>query len=137
MALPASGPISGSQISAELGTSATNISLGGMADTASFSAPDAYSDFYGYSSLTAIYGTLLTSKFSEDVCSDFSETELWHNGSNDYPVDGDQVFTDSSGNTAASWVGFKGFGLFNAGPAFNAGTISGGYISDAILCFPN
>jgi hypothetical protein len=57
MALPASGPISGSQISAELGTGATNISLGGMADTASFSAPDAYSDFYGYGGLTLFYLT--------------------------------------------------------------------------------
>jgi hypothetical protein len=39
MALPASGPISGSQISAELGTGATNISLGGMADTQVFLHP--------------------------------------------------------------------------------------------------
>jgi hypothetical protein len=54
MALPASGPISGSQIANELGVSATNISLRGMASSASFSSPDSYSEFYGYSNLIPI-----------------------------------------------------------------------------------
>ena len=57
MALPSSGAISGSQIAAELELASTNISLEGMADSASFSSPYAYSDFYGYSQITWYYGS--------------------------------------------------------------------------------
>ncbi len=80
MALPNSGPISGSQIASELSVSSTNVSLAGMADTASFSAPDAYSDFYGYSNVTtgltsALYTQNLTSNTAWDlVQEDFSST---------------------------------------------------------------
>lgn len=48
MALPSSGPISGSQIGAEVGASAP-YSLRSMSSTAGFSSPDAMSEFYGYS----------------------------------------------------------------------------------------
>jgi hypothetical protein len=47
MALPSSGPISGSQIGAEVGASAP-YSLRSMSSTAGFSTPDAMSEFYGY-----------------------------------------------------------------------------------------
>ena len=52
MALPASGPISGSQIATELDVEAANISLSGMIDSSSLSPtnPDQYSEFYGYAS---------------------------------------------------------------------------------------
>jgi hypothetical protein len=49
MALPSSGQLSLNDIRIELGLSQSNISLGGMSDTAGFIAPDAISDFYGYS----------------------------------------------------------------------------------------
>jgi hypothetical protein len=57
MALPASGPISGSQIATELGitgVAASNLSLGGMISSSSLSNtnPDEYSEFYGYSHAT-------------------------------------------------------------------------------------
>jgi hypothetical protein len=52
MALPASGPISGSQIGTELGVSSP-YSLHNMSLSASFSTPDAMSDFYGYSGNSA------------------------------------------------------------------------------------
>jgi hypothetical protein len=98
MALPASGPISGSQISAELGTGATNISLGGMADTASFSAPDAYSDFYGYGSLTLFYmgnaGTV-----PKPACSQDADNAAYHDGAGSLPTTGDIVYTDAAGTT--------------------------------------
>jgi len=63
MALPASGPLSSSQIATELGVPSTNISLGGMSDSASFSAPDAISDFYGYSAATEITMSLSVSNY--------------------------------------------------------------------------
>ena len=52
MALPASGPISGSQIATELDVGATNLSLSGMIASSSISDtnPDQYSEFYGYAS---------------------------------------------------------------------------------------
>lgn len=50
MALPSSGPISGSQIGTELGISTGPYSLRNMSASASFSSPDAMSEFYGYSS---------------------------------------------------------------------------------------
>ena len=50
MALPASGPISGSQIGTELGVSSP-YSLHNMSLSASFSTPDAMSEFYGYSTV--------------------------------------------------------------------------------------
>ena len=53
MALPASGAISGSQIATELGLSSP-YSLHNMSLSASFSIPDAMSDFYGYSALTDV-----------------------------------------------------------------------------------
>lgn len=63
MALPASGPLSSSQIATELGVPSTNISLGGMSDSASFAAPDAISDFYGYSAATEITMSLSVSNY--------------------------------------------------------------------------
>ncbi len=58
MALPASGPISGSQIGTELGISTGPYSLRNMSASASFSSPDAMSEFYGYSAGTIVYITL-------------------------------------------------------------------------------
>jgi hypothetical protein len=58
MALPASGPISGSQIGTELGISTGPYSLRNMSASASFSSPDAMSDFYGYSAGTIVDITL-------------------------------------------------------------------------------
>ena len=54
MALPSSGPLSINDIRVELGASDTNQSLGAFSDTAGFTAPDAITDFYGYSNLPFI-----------------------------------------------------------------------------------
>ena len=51
MALPSSGPLSINDIRVELAASSTNQSLGAFSDTAGFTAPDAVSDFYGYSNI--------------------------------------------------------------------------------------
>ncbi len=70
MALPSSGAISGSQIAAELELASTNISLKGMATSASFSAPYAYSDFYGYSQITWYYGSTSGNFKAAQACPD-------------------------------------------------------------------
>ena len=98
MGLPSSGPISGSQISTELGTSSTNISLGGMADSASFTAPDAYSDFYGFSNLTSYLGSALQSG-TKFICTATRDVTYYHDGSNASPVFGDIIYTNSGGTT--------------------------------------
>lgn len=52
MAVPSSGQLDlYGDIGTELGVAQSNVSLGGMSDTAGFAAPDAMSDFYGYSAL--------------------------------------------------------------------------------------
>ena len=51
MAIPTTGPLSlYATIGVELGVAQTNVSLRGMSQTAGFTAPDAMSEFYGYSS---------------------------------------------------------------------------------------
>jgi hypothetical protein len=125
MALPDSGPISGSQISAELGTASTNISLGGMADSASFSAPDAYSDFYGYGSLTSYVASAfqLSSKF---ICTQTQNVTFYHNGSNTWPSIGDTIYTNSGGTTLG-----VGYSRVNFGYIL---TNSSGVMTNQYLC---
>jgi len=50
MALPASGVLSLNDIRVELGLASTNVSLRNMSASASFTSPDAISEFYGYAS---------------------------------------------------------------------------------------
>ena len=109
MALPSSGPLSISDIKTELGASSTNQSLGTFSDTAGFAAPDAISDFYGFSaSLTSFLGSALQNgvKF---ICTQTQNVTFYHNGSNAFPVVGDNVYTNSGGTTPA--VGYSRVGL--------------------------
>jgi len=126
MPLPSSGPISGSQISAELGTASTNISLGGMADSASFIAPDAYSDFYGYSNLTSFLGSLFQSK-NKFICTQTQNVTFYHNGSNTWPSVGDTVYTNAGGTTLG-----VGYSRVNFGYIL---TNSSGVMTNQYLCF--
>ncbi len=135
MALPSSGPISGSQIATELGVQSTSdISLRGMASTASFSSPDSYSEFYGYSALTLFYATSTTSKFALNVCSLYATVSLWHDGAGFTPVPGDNVYTNSSGTTDAFWIGWKGFSNSAGAVTYVSEKISSGVITSAALC---
>ena len=53
MAVPSSGQLREyADIGVELGVAQSNVSLRGMSQTAGFSAPDAMSEFYGYSAVT-------------------------------------------------------------------------------------
>jgi hypothetical protein len=102
MALPASGPISGSQIATELGISVffqTNLSLGGMISSSSLSNtnPDEYSEFYGYSNATITGFTGSASQGgAKRICDQSLNTSYWHNSSfSAYPTVGDTVYTNS------------------------------------------
>jgi len=73
MALPTTGPLSINDIRVELGESATNQSLGTFSDTAGFVAPDAISDFYGYSNVTTrafYYGDFTSNVKPGQACGD-------------------------------------------------------------------
>ena len=98
MPLPSLGPISGSQISAELGTASTNISLGGMADSASFTAPDAYSDFYGYSNLTSYTGGAFQTG-TKFICNSTLNVTYYHDGAASFPGVNDTIYSNSGGTT--------------------------------------
>lgn len=125
MPLPSSGPISGSQISAELGTASTNISLGGMADSASFIAPDAYSDFYGYSNLTSYLGSTFQSG-TKFICTQTQNVTFYHDGSGTWPATGDTVYTNSGGTTPG-----VGYSRVNFGYLL---TNSTGVVTNLYLC---
>lgn len=136
MALPASGPISGSQIATELGItgfSATNLSLGGMISSSSLSNtnPDEYSEFYGYSNatITGFTGSAFQggSKF---ICNQSINTPYWHNGSGAaYPVVGDTVYTNSGATTAL------GAGHVKANSLQYFRTNSSGVVTNTYPCF--
>ena len=75
MALPSSGVISASQIAAELELASSNISLKGMATSASLSTPYEYSDFYGYSQITWYYGFTSGNIKAVQACPDPTSNE--------------------------------------------------------------
>ena len=138
MALPSSGPISGSQIATELGIAAwSNLSLGGLIATSSISNtnPDKYSEFYGYSNVT------YTQCYRDDAtgkvvfgCTDETYTSVWHNGSGTLPYNGDTLYTNSAGSSTISsgnWpIGFGNFDTISRVCTTN----SSGYITATYLC---
>ena len=119
MALPASGPISGSQIATELGitgVAASNLSLGGMIDSSSLSNtnPDEYSEFYGYSNVTLTSFTGSASQGGNKfICNQSLNTSYWHNGSSAYPTVGTTIYTNSGG-TATIGGGSAGYVKLNS-----------------------
>ena len=119
MALPASGPISGSQIATELGitgVAATNLSLGGMISSSSLSNtnPDEYSEFYGYSNVTLTSFTGSASQGgSKFICNQSLNTSYWHNGSSAYPTVGTTIYMNSGG-TATIGGGSAGYVKLNS-----------------------
>lgn len=137
MALPASGPISGSQIGTELGLSATNLSLGGMIASSSISNtnPDKYSEFYGYSNVTYTQNYRDTSIAKPQFgCNGETHTAVWHNGGSILPTNGDTLYTNSAGSStisAANWP--IGFG-FQSAISRVCTTNSSGYITATYVC---
>ena len=130
MPLPSSGPISGSQIANELSVAATNISLGGMADSASFSAPDAYSDFYGYSNLTSYTGGAFQTG-TKFICNSTLNVTYYHDGSGTIPTVGDTIYTDSGGTTV---IGGGNAGYNRTNQFGYLLTNSSGVVTNTYLC---
>jgi len=130
MPLPSLGPISGSQISAELGTASTNISLGGMADSASFTAPDAYSDFYGYSNLTSYTGGAFQTG-TKFICNSTLNVTYYHDGSGNVPTVGDTIYTNSGGTTV---IGGGNAGYNRTNQFGYLRTNSSGVVTNTYLC---
>lgn len=130
MALPSSGPISGSQIANELSVAATNISLGGMADSASFSAPDAYSDFYGYANLTSYTGSAfqVSNKF---ICTQTLNVTYYHDGGGIIPTVGDTIYTNSGGTTV---IGGGNIGYNRTNQYGYVKTNSSGVVTNSYFC---
>ena len=73
MALPSSGSLSISAIKTELGSSSN--SLRTLSGLAGFSTPDAISEFYGYSALTAITLSDVGFNDTEQGCSEGPNSE--------------------------------------------------------------
>lgn len=74
MAVPSSGQLRlYADIGTELGVAQSNVSLGSMSDTAGFPAPDAMSDFYGYTDASA-------PSVTTNNISNIGETSLTING---------------------------------------------------------
>ena len=99
MALPTSGPLSINDIRIELGASAVNQSLGAFSDTAGFIAPDAITDFYGFSAGPTEF--LVRTGFGL-VCGSTTSISYYHDGTGGLPITGDIVYTNSGGTTTAS-----------------------------------
>ena len=111
MALPASGPISSSQVATEFSVSQTNISLSNLGTQLSTPITagqpvELANDFYGQSASTCTAFTS-TSESSKNPCEGEPESTLYHNGSGSYPVAGDNVYTDSGCSTALSPGDYK------------------------------
>ena len=103
MGLPASGPISSSQIGDYLGLSSP-YSLRTMSSTAGFSTPDSASEFYNYqtqSDYNEFYYYTVGQKNSAFACSFDTNDQAFHDGSGALPFAGDHLFDGSDPATAS------------------------------------
>lgn len=100
MALPSSGPISGSQIANELGAASTNISLRSLSSIAGFSTPDAMSEFYGYSAGYDISFSISDYKGDSDL-----EVNIQGTAPNNSSIN--VTYTVSDGGNTSPIIAFK------------------------------
>lgn len=109
MALPTSGPLSMSAIATEFDQGSSDLSLytfGSTLPTPTVTSNiELANDFYGQSasSCTSFSG----SEQSKEACELDPEITYYHNGSDTYPVTGDDVFTDSSCSEALGGGSYK------------------------------
>lgn len=100
--------------------------------------PYKFSDWYGYdqdcAGLTSFYVTTGTFLSATLACDVVATVNLFHNGSNPIPGNGDTVYQNSAGSAKATWVQFKGFSTTFNGSSFSAGRSTNGLIFAAALC---
>jgi hypothetical protein len=103
MALPSSGPLSLNDIRVELQQAQANSSLGALSDLAGFAAPDAVSDFYGYSYANYNTFAIINTGYdnSEDACEDKRDDDLilyflGSGGTPACPTTGEILYTDAA-----------------------------------------
>lgn len=105
--LPSSGVISGSQIASVWETAATNISLDGLANTASITIGDSIvsmSQFYGtgpQEDYQEYYYYNVGSKFSSTACSNQTNDVMYYSGSGTTPQAGDHLFDNEDPSLAS------------------------------------
>ena len=142
MALPSSGPISGSQIATELDVGAVNLSLIGMFASSSFAEtpiPMSYSDFYGYASRVEVLRANNTITKPALACNlDFGyATSVWfvkNIGAEIIEV-GNYCYTSETGDTVLANGNYAiGVGV-NAKPFYVITIANGtGYVSAVFTC---
>ena len=134
MALPTTGPLSLNDIRIEIGASSTNVSLGAMSDTAGFSAPDAITDFYGYSASSCTSFLTNTTNTRNPCTLNSSNATYYHNGASTYPANGDTIYTNSSCTTTAGAKNRRWFFSSNSGGGTYL-TNSSGVVTSVGICF--
>jgi len=143
MALPSSGPISGSQIATELDVGAVNLSLSGMFASSSLSIarPDYYSEFYGYASRVEVLRHASTIAKPAFGCNNFYGyiTSVWfvkNTGAEGIEV-GNYCYTTKTGETVLANGNYAiGVGV-NAKPFYVITIANGtGYVSAVLTCDP-
>jgi hypothetical protein len=137
MALPASGPISGSQIATELDVEAANISLSGMIDSSSLSPtnPDQYSEFYGYASRISALRYASTVGKPAFACNlSFSYTVPFYFSASGLGLRGKTAYTSPSGSGVLANGNYP-IGIITGSP-ISVITVTGGtgYIDDVYEC---
>ena len=135
MALPASGPISSSQVATEFVVDNTNISLSNLGTKLSepISAGNPVNlatSFYGQSGVTLTsFIALLNSEgnpfeSSNEACeTEETTSDTWyHNGSGTAPENGNAIYTNSGGTSSAP----NGFFKYSPGRGFNTYQVANG-----------
>jgi hypothetical protein len=143
MALPASGPISSSQVATEFSVSQTNISLSNLGTQLSTPITagqpvNLATSFYGQSgvSLTSFTAILDSNgnpfEGGEAACNaEEVTTDTWYfDGTGTSPATGDNVYTNSGGTSSAPDGIFK----YSPGRGFQTKTVESGEIIEQSIC---
>ena len=135
MGLPTSGPLSLSDIAAEVGAD-VSYSLKGMSDASGLGSPYTINNFYGYSSkpiLMMFYITDASFKDPSEMCGGLSGNLAWHSGSGKLPAIGEEAYSDENG-TAVLSDAFYGVSDTENGNALQTISVAKGVIDDILDC---
>ena len=139
MALPASGPISSSQVATEFSVSQTNISLSNLGTKLSTPITagqpvNLATSFYGQSAVTLTSFIALLdgeenpfeSPFAACTAEEVTQHTWYHDGTGTNPANGDAVYTNSGGTSSAP----DGYFRIGTGRGANSFSIESGDIAE-------